>query len=165
MQRSTDRFKATYDGYEWAKIRDSDLLLAWYNGENRRVTGANFKSLFTPPLPSIAEWNWKGTTSDFELTKMCDKSGTSLTWSSNNVSYFADTDRNGNNIMSAVIDAYNEKGTLWYKHNNSPAYSVQSGRPPQYNPAYCQYVHNGVNVNGPTASGGVMRVYDENPDA
>lgn len=125
---------------------------------------ASFYSLNKPVFP-IAEWDWKGTSSDFDDTKMCDKPGTSFTWSSNSVTYFAETDRNGDNIISAVTDAYNEKGTLWYKHDDSPAYSVPAGRPPQIGPAYCHYVHNGVNVNGPAASGGVLRAYAENPDA
>ena len=165
VQRSGQRFKATYDGNEWSTIRDSDLLLAWDGTNNRRVTGASFKSLFIVLPPPIAEWNWRGLSSNFDDTKMCDKSGTSFTWTSNSVTYFADTDRNGNNIINTVTDAYNEKGTLWYKHNDSPAFSVPSGRPPQYGPAYCHYVHNGVGINGPSASGGVLRCYDYNPDA
>ena len=46
VQRGTNHFKATYDGNEWTKIQDSDLLLAWDGTNNRKVTGANFKGLF-----------------------------------------------------------------------------------------------------------------------
>ena len=46
VQRGTDHFKATYDGNEWSTIQDSDLLLAWDGTNNRKVTGATFKTLF-----------------------------------------------------------------------------------------------------------------------
>ena len=46
VQRGTDRFKATYDGSDWTKIQDSDLVLAWDGTDSRKVTGANFKNLF-----------------------------------------------------------------------------------------------------------------------
>lgn len=47
VQREANHFKATYNGSSWDKIQDSDLLLAWDGTNNRRVTGANFKALFT----------------------------------------------------------------------------------------------------------------------
>ena len=69
VQRGTDRFKATYTG-SWDKIQDSDLVLAWDGTNNRKVTGATFKTLFVPPPPDpIAEWDWKGTKPDFDDVK------------------------------------------------------------------------------------------------
>ena len=53
VQRGTDHFKATYDGNEWSTIQDSDLLLAWDGTNNRKVTGANFKTLFGTTTSSL----------------------------------------------------------------------------------------------------------------
>ena len=51
VQRSGQRFKATYDGSGWDKIQEDDFLLAWDGTNNRKVTGANFKLLFIPQPP------------------------------------------------------------------------------------------------------------------
>ena len=57
VQRGTDRFKATYDGSSWDKIQDSDLLLAWDGNNSRKVTGANFKTLFNSLYGNfIGDW-------------------------------------------------------------------------------------------------------------
>ena len=164
VQRGTDRFKATYTG-SWDKIQDSDLVLAWDGTNNRKVTGANFKTLFVPPPPDpIAEWDWKGTKPDFDDVKMCDKPGIAIYWSLTN--YLAHTDKNGVDISNVVSDAFDTKG-LWYKHNDSPAISIPSSNPPSHNWSYCHYYQNTLNYTslGPTSSGGVLRCYDYDPDA
>ena len=55
VQRNNQRFKATYDGSDWNAIQDDDLLLAWDGIKNRRVTGANFKTLFTTTTSTIED--------------------------------------------------------------------------------------------------------------
>ena len=164
VQRGTDRFKATYTG-SWDKIQDSDLVLAWDGTNNRKVTGANFKALFTPPLPpGIAEWYWGGLKTDFDEVKMCDKPGRAIYWSTSN--YLAHTDKNGVDISNVVSDAFDTKG-LWYKHNDSPAISIPSSNSPSHNWGYCNYYQNTLNYQslGPASSGGILRCYDYDPDA
>jgi len=146
-------------------IADDDLLLAWENNQSKHVTGANFKALFVSPgPPPIAEWTWRGYQSGSETYQLCDvRSGTAATWTANGVTYLARTDKNGVDVRDAVINAYQNSGSLWYKHDNSPSVVVTTQ--PLYDNTFCYIVHNAQNLSAETSATGVLRCYDYDPDA
>lgn len=52
VQRGTSIRRATYGSTSWNNIQNSDLILVWDGSNSRRVSGANFKALFAPPVPT-----------------------------------------------------------------------------------------------------------------
>ena len=168
VQRGTDRFKATYDGSgTWSNIRDTDLLLAWDGSNNRRVTGANFKSLFKEPIPPLGEWNWIGNNSNSELYKMCDNGNQrhaffKYDW---HVLYFDHIDRNGQTGMHTKFEqSINNGDEIWFKVNNQPAMKHLEEPFFLYTVYYCSFSLNQYGPELPTEHG-VLRWYNTNPDA
>ena len=168
VQRNGQRLRATYDGSEWSTIQDSDLLLAWDGTNNRRVTGANFKTLFIPPVPPIAEWDWKGhKPSSEKYYEMCynERHGHAVyTYDWKSVA-FSFTDRKGQtNVWELFIDAKDNGDKFWFKVNNEPAFQYTS--PTSFNivPYNCAFTltdYAGIFSNAT----GIIRWYNTNPDA
>ena len=167
VQRGTSRFKATYDGWEWTKIRDSDLLLTWDGTNNRRVTGANFKALFPTRPPVLGEWNWIGHSTSTQLYQMCDNGNKRHAfWKSDWQSmYFDSTDRNGQiDMYSKFRQAIQNRDEIWFKLKDNPAVQYAGTADPYFTPYYCsfsiqEYAGLLPNING------LLRWLNTNPDA
>lgn len=168
VQRKGLRFKATYDGSgNWSNIKDTDLLLAWDGSNNRRVTGANFKSLFKEPIPPLGEWNWKGHSTSTDFYKMCDNGNQRHAYYKNdwNSIYFDHVDRNGQTGMHTKFEqSINNGDEIWFRVNNQPAMKHVGEQFFLYTVYYCSFSLSNYGPPPPSEQG-VLRWYNTDPDA
>ena len=165
VQRNDQRHQLIYDGTV-DKVQDTDLLVAWEDGQTKRVTGANFKPLFKEPIPSLGEWNWIGNNTNSELYKMCDNGNQRHAFFKNDwhVLYFDHIDRNGQTGMHNKFEqSINNGDEIWFKVNNQPAMKHLEEPFFLYTVYYCSFSLNQYGPSLPTEHG-VLRWYNTNPD-
>lgn len=106
VQRNGKQFTAAYDGVEWSRLQDSDLLVAWDGAETRRVTGSNFKALFLPPPEIVTLPKIRNTGQTNGYGQLLYELVTPATWS-------RPSDRRGG------VWEYTRDGDYWYGRTDS----------------------------------------------
>lgn len=140
--------------------------LTWNNLTSMVAEGQR-KFVPEEPILALGEWNWKGHSTNTGLYQMCDNGNQrnaffKSDW--NNI-YFDKVDRNGQVDMHNKFEqALGNGDEIWLKVNNQPAMKYTETPMLTYTVYYCSFSISNYGPSLPSQQG-VLRWYDQNPDA